>query len=492
LLKIKCIVALIGVAALSGCIAQPPADKTAILDLESCRLHGSSGLTSVPAECGWFSVPENPADPNGTSIDLFVARIPALNPRFPDSAFTLLAGGPGQAASEVYADYSSLFERIHRYHDIVIVDQRGTGQSAALDCPVDETELLEFTVESAAEQAALCLEQLNGDPRYYTTSVAVADLDRVRDALGYQQLDIYGASYGTRVAQHYLKRYPGHTRTVVIDGVVPADLLLGPTIALDAQLALEKIFQRCADDQHCNTTFPDVEATFGNLADTLRASALELTLPSPLSGELTTITLDYTAFAGAVRLLSYTPATSALLPLLFHEASANENWAPLAAQAQMVVESLADAISEGMHNAVVCTEDVPFFAIDANQRAALAETYLGELQIDILVAICNIWPSGPIDEDFHEPVKSDVPVMLLSGTADPITPPRYATQAAEGLTNSLHIVADGHGHGVLTRNCVPELIAEFVASATLDDLDAKCVDKERPAPFFSSFSGPEP
>ena len=128
----------------------------------------------------------------------------------------------------------------------------------------------------------------------------------------------------------------------------------------------------------------------------------------------------------------------------------------------------------------------------ASERAALAETYLGELQVATLEAICKIWPAGIIDDGFHDPVVSDVPVLLLSGTADPITPPRNGDDAAAHLTNSRHIIAEGHGHGVLTRGCVPEIIARFVEQESFDGLDTECVDREQAAPFFTSFSGPEP
>ena len=478
---------------LSACEPAPSGDgEESLIDLQPCRLRGGSGLTSVPAECGRLTITENPAEKNGKTIELFVARVPALNPRFPDKAFTLLAGGPGQAATEFYADYASIFDRIHRSRDIVLVDQRGTGQSNMLDCPSDETDVLNFSAEYVATLAADCLAELPGDPRYYTTSVAVDDLDAVRRALGYATLDIYGASYGTRVAQHYLRRYPDKTRSVILDGVVPAEMILGPGIAVDAQAALDAIFLRCKNEPHCNDSFPEIGQAFARLSETLRDAAVELTLPSPLSGEMIDVTLDYNSFAGAVRLLSYTPTTAALLPLLLYEASENGNWQPLAAQAQMAMLSLSDSLSEGMHNAVVCTEDAPFFDVDADERRELAKTYLGQLQLESLEAICEIWPAGIIDEDFHVPLNADVPVMVLSGSVDPVTPPRYGAQAAQHLPNSMHIVADGHGHGVLTRACVAELIAEFVETASFTDLDTACVDENISAPFFTSFSGPEP
>ncbi len=479
-------------ALVTGCASPAPDGNEPGLTLEPCRLRGGSGLTSVAAECGTLRVPENPRSPEGAYIDLSVARLPAIDPRYPGTAFTVIAGGPGQASTGFYADYASAFERVLRYHDIVLVDQRGTGGSNALDCDYDRLEMLDYSPGLAARQARECLATLPGDPRFYTTSIAVADLDRVREALGYEQLDLYGASYGTRVALHYLRRYPQHVRTVTIDGVIAADQVIGPEIALDAQAALDSIFIRCSEDTACNETFADPAAQFAALKRELLASPVEVTLPHPVSAKLVSVPLSYEAFAGAVRLLSYTAGSASLLPVLLHEAESNDNWQPMAAQAEMMLASIAEALNEGMHNAVVCTEDAPFFDFDADQRRRLNETYLGTAIVDALAAICEIWPAGVIDADFHEPVVSDKPVLLLSGSADPVTPPANATRAAATLSNSLEIVAEGHGHGALAVSCVPSLLADFVDAANTAAVDPACVASKTPDPFFLRFTGPEP
>ena len=479
-------------ALLAGCAGPAPDTGAPGMTLEPCRLRGGSGMTSVAAECGTLTVPEDPQAPDGAQIDLFVARLPAINPRYPDTAFTAIAGGPGQASTEFYADFAFAFDRVLRYHDIVLVDQRGTGGSNALDCEFEEFGLLEYTAQLAARQASECLEKLPGDPRFYTTSVATADLDQVRAALGYEQLDVYGASYGTRVALHYLRRYPEHVRSVTIDGVIAADQVIGPAIALDAQAALDSIFIRCSEDAACNDKFADPASQFAALRREIRESPVEVTLPHPVSGEQVTIPLNYESFAGAIRLLSYTPGSASLLPVLLNEAEANDNWQPIAAQAEMALGSVADALNEGMHNAIVCTEDAPYFEISESERERLRATYLGEVLVDALKAICEVWPAGVIDEDFHEPVVSDKPVLLLSGTADPVTPPANASRAAATLSNSLEIVAEGYGHGVLAVSCVPSLLADFVDAADTGAVDPDCVASKTPDPFFMRFTGPEP
>ncbi|NND60507.1 MAG: alpha/beta fold hydrolase [Gammaproteobacteria bacterium] len=486
----RCLTAAIALFISVGCSSPPPDDP--LLDLEPCRLTGGSGLRSVAAECGFLEVPENPQDPDGRTIGLKVARIAAIAPRFPDSAFTVLAGGPGQASTEFYADYAAAFAAIQRHHDILLIDQRGTGGSNALDCEFDLNSGLELSVELARQVAAQCLAALDGDPRYYTTSVAVTDLDRVRAALGYDRLNIYGASYGTRVALHYLRRYPAHTRSVVLDGVIAADQLVGPDIAVDAQAALDAIFARCAADTACAARFGNPAESFAALRQRLLQQPIDLSIPHPLTGAPEAVSLNHDALAGAVRLLSYAPATAALLPLLLDQAQQADNPQPLAAQALMTIASVADALNEGMHNAVVCTEDVPYFSVSAAHRNALADTYLGEMLIDTLAAVCDVWPAGLIDDDFHTPVVSDKPVLLLSGTVDPVTPPRNAERAAATLSDSLHIVAEGHGHGVIAVNCVPGIVADFVSRASVSGLDTTCLSSVSPDPFFLEFTGPGP
>ncbi len=437
-------------------------------------------------------MPENPDDPGGTAIDLFVARVTALNPVRESVAFTAIAGGPGQASTEFYVNYAGAFARINRNRDIVLVDQRGTGRSNALDCTVPEgLEPMSADPEELRRLTRECLDALPGDPRYYTTSVAVKDLDAVREALGYERLDLYGVSYGTRVAQHYLRRYPDRVRTVVLDGVVPADLPLGPGIALDAQAALDMAFARCEADESCASRFSDLRGGFGRLLDAIGDEPVAVAMIDPVSGKPGELSLGGMEVRGAVRLLSYTTETVSLLPLLIHTADVEGNLAPLAAQAKLSIESVAEALSLGMHNAVVCTEDVPWFDGHVNTEA-LEGTYLGTLQIEGLEDTCALWPAGVIDDDFKTPLVSDAPVLVLSGEADPVTPPAFGNRVTPHLTNRRHIVNEGQGHGQLALGCVPRLVAEFVETADPQALDVSCTERLRPAPFFLDFNGPSP
>lgn len=463
---------------------QPPA-----IPLEPCQLSAPGSSARLPAKCGTLTVYEDRAAQTGRQIDLHLAVLPAVSRSpAPDPLF-FLTGGPGQAATESYLQIGSAFNKINQNRDIVLVDQRGTGQSHPLACPdLPDESLSEFGDEQLTAWLDDCLTQLDADPRFYTTSIAMDDLDQVRETLGYEAINIYGVSYGTRAALTYLQQHQAHVRAVILDGVVPQDEALGLDAARDAQRALDLIFERCNADPACHEAYPNLRAEFDSLLETLEAKPVELTLPHPISGGQTKLTLTRDTVAVSVRLLSYTPETVALLPLLIHQA-ASGNYNLLAAQALMVDDELSASITEGMAYSVQCAEDAPFIK-DAEQ--ANARTYLADSMTDGIAQICATWPRGDIPSDFKQPVVSDVPVLLLSGEADPVTPPANADRAAQTLSNSLHLVAPGQGHSIIFRGCLPKLATEFVESGSLAGLQTECVNEIAPMPFFVNFSGPKP
>jgi pimeloyl-ACP methyl ester carboxylesterase len=460
--------------------------------LEDCRISDAAGLANRAARCGRLMVPEDYDAPDGRQIALFVAVVPALRQPAAAAAFTPIAGGPGAASSEFFVSFGAAFDRIGRASDILLVDQRGTGRSHGLDCPVHEETAGEgWSPDVLRAGTRDCLNSLDGDVRHYTTSAAVRDLDRVREALGYERLDLYGSSYGTRVAQHYMQRYPDRTRTVILDGVVPAGLALGPDIALNAQRALDAILARCAAAPACGERFPELAARLSDLRQRLREAPVPVRLSDPVSGAPLEETLDETDVAVALRLMSYNPDSAALIPLLLDAASGGD-YGPIAAQAHMAVKGLSEALSFGMHNSVVCAEDVPFYEADAIDRAALEATYLGTTQLDTLREICALWPRGGIDPDLRQPPEGTHAVLVLSGEMDPVTPPAYGVRVAEKLPNALHVIGPGQGHGIAGVGCVPRLIAEFVAQGGHDGLDFSCLETQGPTPFFLDFAGPGP
>jgi len=468
-------------------VADPP------LALEPCRISDMDGLVSIEARCGDFAVPENPDEPQGPKIDLAVAVVPAVATQaLPDPLF-LLAGGPGQGTIDGYAPHLGAFAGLRRERDLVLVDQRGTGGSNRLDCAMPEEALATGEMSPGELQALArdCLAKLPGRAQFYTTSVAVRDLDALRAVLGYERINLFGGSYGTRVAQHYARRYPDRTRTIVLDAVVPPTVALVPHIAIESQRALDRVFARCKADAECDRRFPALAAQFARVDTRLRRGPVSVVLSDPTSGANRRLDVTRAHLITMARMLTYSARTASLLPLLIHEAATNGNYAPLAAQAEMAGEELERLIAMGMHHSVVCAEDAPRFE-GAVDRKELERTAIGAIMLDGMTAICDIWPRGPVDEDFREPLDSPVPALLLSGEFDPATPVEYGAVAAQGFAQHLHVIVPGQGHGQTRLPCVQKLLRRFIEQGAVAGLDTACVDAIRPAPFFLSFGGTAP
>ena len=452
-------------------------------------------MLALPAECGSFTVPENPDKPGGRQIDLFVARVPAISiKKAPDPLF-LIAGGPGTSAVDLYTSSAPPFDRVRRDRDIVLVDQRGTGRSNRLDCKYGNENLFErFDEVEVGPENVRCRDDLSktNDLRMYTTSIAVRDLDAVRVALGYERINLYGGSYGTRVAQHYARRYPESTRTLILDGVVNPEQVLGPGIAIDAERALERILERCKDDAACAKAFADPVADYHSLRERLVANPWPATVSAAATGR--PIHFEFTArhLSAVLRFASYNDDQAALLPLSLHLAVHEDNFMPLANQFRVFARSLEEAFAYGMHNSVACSEDTPFIDRASLDVAALNLTHMGAGQVEQLLDACRDWPKGVVDKDLHAPLKSDAAALLLSGSDDPVTPPAYATLAARGFADSRHVIIAGHGHGQLTAPCVDRVIAAFIRAGTAKDLDTSCTQKLPPMPFFTTLAGPAP
>lgn len=472
---------------LAGC-GGAPADVGPALALAPCQI-GAPGLAErVAARCGTLAVFEDRAAARGRTIELRIAVVPAVSRTPAADPLFFLAGGPGQSAIDSYPLLAAALKPINRQRDIVLVDQRGTGGSHPLRCAAFERELSAPDEREIAAQARECLAQLGADPRLYTTAQAADDLDQARAALGYGQINLYGVSYGTRLALTYMRQHGGEVRAALLDGVVPQDAALGLAVAPDAQRALDMIFARCAAEPACAAAFPNVGGEFAELLARLDRQPAKLSVAHPLTGAPTDVTFTREMLASSVRLLSYAPETAALLPLLIHSAYATGDTRLLAAQALLVSQQLGQSISGGLNLAVLCAEDVPFFGEPAGAGAG----YLGAGSLAQLRAACAAWPAGAVAPDFKQPVASDVPVLLLSGEADPVTPPANAERAAATLRNSMQLVAPGQGHNVLPRGCLPRLAAEFVERASVAGLDTACVADIRAMPFFTSFAGTEP
>lgn len=436
----------------------------------------------VDAQCGSLTVRENPADAESRQILLNIAVVPSISRSPEPDPLVILVGGPGQSAIETFpALYSTVF-RIHEKRDILLVDQRGTGKSNPLRC-LDPEEAQTLEDEEVIALLQDCPGKLRADLRYYTTDIAMQDLDTVRAALGYESVNLFGVSYGTRAALTYLKMFPERVRSMVLDAVVDPAFILFMDAAQDGQDALEQFFRRCEGDKACSSTFPELRTEFDALLKKLEETPPNVTIRHPVSGKLFVVRVTRSLFTSAVFNTLYSPDLVAMLPLTIHQAYAEDNFAPLISQAYL----LDAGIYDGMFYAVACTEDAPLLPAEEPR----AESIFGE-SAGAFIQVCSAWPQGEAAPVLREPVRSDVPALLLSGEADPITPPWHAEQLALSLSNSLHLVFDDMGHGNSSNQCTAKILENFIESASLEGLDPTCAERVEPPPFFVDFSGPQP
>ncbi len=461
--------------------------ERAAVEWQDCALRTSDGSAYTTAECAGLEVAENSGAPDSRQIELSIARLPHSGRGTPGAPLFFIAGGPGQSALKSFPLLAPHFERINQERDIVLVDQRGTGGSNALGCgDLGEQEGLPEQAE-IVRQIRTCLRQLPGDPRFYTTWHAVQDLEKVRQELGYAQVSLYGVSYGTRVAQAFMREFPERVKAVVLDGVVPADEVLGSSHGRNLDAALALIFASCAESHACGEAFSEPESQLHAILREVEKQPLDLVLTHPTTGAEVTFLLDRFTLSSAVRLLAYAPETVSILPLLIHDAFAEQNYAPLAAQALIILESLEGQLTKGMELAVICSEDAPRMSVG---REPAEESVLGNRLTELIIQQCAAWPRGEVPIAYSTPLSSDLPVLLLSGEWDPVTPPQFAEQVATGLSNSQHLVAPAQGHNVLPRGCAARLVREFLKDPDPARIDGKCLQELGPPPFFVSHTGP--
>jgi pimeloyl-ACP methyl ester carboxylesterase len=288
-----------------------------------------------------------------------------------------------------------------------------------------------------------------------------------------------------------MRRFPASVHAVILDGVTYPEQAIGPETPLDGQRALDLIVKRCGDSRDCAAVYPELRQDLDGLRRQFGPQKSMLTLDDPSSGRPLQIEFNRNMLNASLRFLSYSATQASLLPALIHRATQGA-LGPLAAQTIMTARQVGDQLAIGMQLSVICSEDVPFFTAADIDPAAIAGTYQGGDQLEALLEICKLWPRGPVDPDLHSPLRSDIPTLLLSGEADPVTPPTDAERAARGLTRHRHLILSGEGHGQVATGCVPKLMAEFLDTAAPTMLDATCLERHSPAPFFVSMTGPAP
>ncbi len=455
------------------------------LALGPCELPGVSG----PARCGTFSVFEDRASREGRKIDLKVVVLPATKgPAAPDPLFVLV-GGPGEAATEEAPGLAMEFAAIRERRDIVLVDQRGTGGSHPLDCDLfgkggDLRRLLgDFLPIEAVRTCRATLEK-TADLRLYTTSIAMDDLDDVRSALGYERINLWGGSYGTRAALVYMRRHPAHVRAAILEGVEPTDDPVPLRFPVYAQRALDGVLAECASEAACVDAFPrlrsEVSAVFAKAA----AGPVTAEVLRPDTGDPEKVTLSRDIVGEAVRYMTYQAGTAGLVPVVLHEA-AGGNWDPLATFAVFARREILASGSMGMYLSVTCAEDLPRIKPGEGEKAA-AGSYLGDYRLRQQRAACGVWPRGAIPEDYPKPVRSAAPTLLVVGEWDPVTPPPLAEEVARTLPNGRVLVVPHGAHGqagLEAAGCLDTLVAAFLERGSGKELDLSCLGKIRRRPF---------
>lgn len=459
--------------------------------LAPCTLPG----LDEPARCGTVRVPENRDRPGGRMLDLNVLVVPAPGGQPARYAMIFFAGGPGQAVVEGAGFVPGMYAGVREGRDLLFVDQRGTGRSASLACslrdPANPQSYLDDFLPPA--RVAACRDSLAriADLTRYTFPDLAHDTEAVRVALGYEKLDLEGGSMGTRAAQVYQRMYPGSVRTMVLHGLVPPGFLLPESYARDTDAALAGLARLCRQDAACAAAFPDPVGEARAVARRLETQPAEAEVLDPGSGRLVRLRMGRGTFAETIRKMMYDPTSASLVPFVVRRAFQGD-YRPLIRYGLADRLMGGDDVSWGLFLALTCTEDVPF--IDRAAAAAENErTVLGDYRVRQQAAACEGWPRGTIPADYHQVVPSDVPVLMVSGEFDPVTPASGGPLLMQAFRNGRHIVIPGaaHGYGGMEGiECVDSIAVRFVRQGSHEGLDTSCLGRIRRPPFVLDV--PEP
>jgi pimeloyl-ACP methyl ester carboxylesterase len=442
--------------------------------LKPCRLPG----INEQLLCGKLKVFENRQTRAGRTIELNVVVLPGLDQKKAEPVFDL-AGGPGAASTGAAVFYATEGKAYRFKHDIVLVDQRGTGQSNPLAAKAARKTPEDYLKEMYPVDYVKNLRRLlesHADLTQYTTSIAMEDLDDVRSWLGYDRINLFGLSYGSRAALVYLRQHPEHVHTVTIMGVTPTYLKMPLYHSQAAARAMELLLQDCENDSTCHGAFPEIRQEWQQvLAQLAREPARVQYSPADQSGPLT-VEIQRDIFAEKVRNWMYGQDKARRLPFIIHQA-AHGDFAPFLHET--MAGSVSDFVADGMYLSVTCAEDIPF--IDQAEAAKLNENNpFGNYRVVQQTRACSLWSRGKIPRNYHDPVSSNIPVLIISGNKDPVTPPERGDEVAKYLPNSRHVVIPQGAHGVDGLSdpaCVDRIILEFMEKRSAKDLDTSCVER---------------
>ena len=371
-----------------------------------------------------------------------------------------LQGGPGQGGTHLAAMYGRQLAGVRESRDIVLIDVRGTGQSNPLHCDIASspwTRSLDLMPPDAIRGCRDSLQQ-RADLRLYTTAIVAQDLDDVRAALGVERWNVFGASYGTRLAQEYTRRYGSRVRTLTLHGVASPSMAIPLPYARDAQQAVDKLL-----DVRTRTV----------LGEVLRHLAQEPAIVPTATGH---VAISAGELSEALRNMLYNARSAGAAADMIHAAAAGDYRAAADAVLQQR-RGFSGDIALGMFLSVTCTEDIPRIT-EAAIADATRDTFLGDYRVRQQMTACRNWTAGVARTDAAEPLRSDVPALLISGEVDPVTPPHMAEEVARTLPIARHVVLPGHGHTMsIGEPCLASALKQFIQTASSRELDLTCVER---------------
>ncbi len=439
------------------------------------------------AHCLNLTVPLDWSMPSGKSISVFAAVFPALSRGSHQDPLFILPGGPGQSGDMLLPMIKSVFNDSNKTRDLVLIYPRGTARSSPLLCP-QLSALLSNDNAAIAKLFKACAATQKNNPRYFTTTEITHDTNAIRETLGYNTINLWGGSFGTRLAQHYIAAYPRTVRTVILDGATRLGQSIFTTTPHSIDIAINAIAIMCKLDSACAAKGPDIRAELHSLMVKLHDHP-EITIANdPLTGVPRTITIDATMLIEIVGMALYNPDTRAIVPVIIRMAKL-ENYLPLFAIATQVGTQLGEgALSTGHQLSVLCAEDFQYTT--RKDVAFVAQnTFSGMIEYDRTAAVCAVWPHGIVANSAWQPIESNVPALVLSGGLDPVTPPSLGAATAAQFHIATHVVALASGHGVSMFGCAPKIIAGFLDQASMRGLDTTCLTRPKPQAPLASKNG---
>lgn len=460
-----------------------PQAKRGTLQLAPCN---SPNLTK-DALCGTYEVYEDRAAASGRKIPLNLVILPALKAKPQADAVFYLSGGPGAGSAVTVQSSGDFVTKLRRERDVVFIDQRGTGKSNPLQCELygDKNDMRGYFGEGiTAQKIADCRTQLEkvANLATYTSANSIDDFEEVRAALGYDKVNLIGGSYGSTAALVYMRRHPTHIRSVIIEGVAPTDYKVPLPFAKGMQQAMERLFADCAVDGECSKNFPKFREEFDSILSRLAKEPATFQAINPYTRKAQEVTITRDAFVDHIRVMLYAPEYSRYLPFLIHQVNQG-NFVLFASVSFQIFKAVDDQIARGLQLCIACNEDTPFITEEEIKRETTG-TFYGDHKVRSFVQACKQWTQGKVDASFLEPVKSQIPTLIFSGTIDPVTPPQKGEEVAKSLPNSRHVMIQNAGHA-FNSECLDTLRAEFIEKGSAKKLDTSCVEIIKRPPFVT-------